>query len=379
MLHQHGSSNPLAISTNCDRIPFHPYYSFKDLFGFFVFFLILSIFLFYAPNFLGRLAVSDSNVSYNYNAICWNSLSYLNTRDISIWAIALISFSVKNSKSIKNQSAGNPTKSGGSSETIRITSTNPHETKTSSEVLKSFDNSLNFSYWLAGLIDGDGSLCVYNNKACSCEITLGKEDIKTLHKIKYILKCGSILQRIKTTAVRWRVYKKSSLIPIIELINGKLLTLSKHQQLVKIGQELSIQPILNFNCSTHNSWFSGFFDAEGYLSIRNDYTLTLSVSQKDESTLKKIQEAFGVGQIYYDSYWNGYNYVVCSRSELKIIFDYFDKFPLQTTKHIDFITFKRLLLFIERGYHLKTASPQLKTRLDNLIRQFFRRKTRKKI
>jgi len=54
LLHQHGSNNPLAISTNCDRIPFHPYYSFKDIFGFFIFFLFLSIFLFYAPNYLGH-------------------------------------------------------------------------------------------------------------------------------------------------------------------------------------------------------------------------------------------------------------------------------------------------------------------------------------
>lgn len=234
----------------------------------------------------------------------------------------------------------------------------------------------NFSYWLAGLIDGDGSLCVYNNKACSCEITLGVEDIKTLHKIKNYLKCGSINQRTKTKAIRFRVYKKSNLKPIIELINGKLLTLSKHQQLVKIGHELSIKPIFNFNCSSKNSWFSGFFDAEGYFSIRNNYTLTISVSQKDEYILKKIQEAFGVGQIYYDRSWRGYNFVICSKSDLKVILDYFGKFQLQTTKHIDYITFKRLLLFIERGYHLKTASPHLKARIDNLINLFRKRKKR---
>lgn len=35
-------------------IPFHPYFIFKDILGFFIFFLILSIFLFYAPNYLGH-------------------------------------------------------------------------------------------------------------------------------------------------------------------------------------------------------------------------------------------------------------------------------------------------------------------------------------
>nr|QGT34622.1 cytochrome b [Metisotoma macnamarai] len=33
-LHQTGSNNPLGINSNPDKIPFHPYFSFKDIFGF---------------------------------------------------------------------------------------------------------------------------------------------------------------------------------------------------------------------------------------------------------------------------------------------------------------------------------------------------------
>nr|YP_010730037.1 cytochrome b [Ctenophthalmus quadratus]WEF75077.1 cytochrome b [Ctenophthalmus quadratus] len=33
-LHQTGSNNPLGINSNLDKIPFHPYFSFKDLMGF---------------------------------------------------------------------------------------------------------------------------------------------------------------------------------------------------------------------------------------------------------------------------------------------------------------------------------------------------------
>jgi len=53
-LHEHGSSNPLGVSSNEDKIPLHPYYSFKDLVGVFLFLLILSVYLFYAPNRLGH-------------------------------------------------------------------------------------------------------------------------------------------------------------------------------------------------------------------------------------------------------------------------------------------------------------------------------------
>jgi len=53
-LHQHASNNPLGISSNSDRITFHPYFTFKDLVGFVVWMLVLALLVFYAPNMLGH-------------------------------------------------------------------------------------------------------------------------------------------------------------------------------------------------------------------------------------------------------------------------------------------------------------------------------------
>nr|NP_038217.1 apocytochrome b [Wickerhamomyces canadensis]P48877.2 RecName: Full=Cytochrome b; AltName: Full=Complex III subunit 3; AltName: Full=Complex III subunit III; AltName: Full=Cytochrome b-c1 complex subunit 3; AltName: Full=Ubiquinol-cytochrome-c reductase complex cytochrome b subunit [Wickerhamomyces canadensis]BAA06572.2 apocytochrome b [Wickerhamomyces canadensis] len=53
-LHVHGSSNPLGISSNIDRLPFHGYFVFKDLVTVFVFLLIFSLFVFFSPNTLGH-------------------------------------------------------------------------------------------------------------------------------------------------------------------------------------------------------------------------------------------------------------------------------------------------------------------------------------
>jgi ubiquinol-cytochrome c reductase cytochrome b/c1 subunit len=55
-LHQHGSNNPLGIDAKGaqDKIPFHPYYTVKDFFGFSVFFLVFSYFVFFNPNVLGH-------------------------------------------------------------------------------------------------------------------------------------------------------------------------------------------------------------------------------------------------------------------------------------------------------------------------------------
>ena len=48
-----GSNNPLGVSGNYDRLPFAPYFIFKDLITIFLFIIILSIFVFFMPNVLG--------------------------------------------------------------------------------------------------------------------------------------------------------------------------------------------------------------------------------------------------------------------------------------------------------------------------------------
>lgn len=52
-LHQTGSNNPLGTNSNLEKIPFHPYFSFKDLFGFIIFFWLLMILVLTNPFLLG--------------------------------------------------------------------------------------------------------------------------------------------------------------------------------------------------------------------------------------------------------------------------------------------------------------------------------------
>lgn len=61
-LHTGGSSNPLGISSNVDKIPMHPYYIFKDLVTILLFFLALSVIIFYLPNVMGH---SDNYIPAN--------------------------------------------------------------------------------------------------------------------------------------------------------------------------------------------------------------------------------------------------------------------------------------------------------------------------
>lgn len=52
-LHQTGSNNPLGLNRNTDKIPFHPYFTFKDIVGIFVLLRILVILTLRNPYLLG--------------------------------------------------------------------------------------------------------------------------------------------------------------------------------------------------------------------------------------------------------------------------------------------------------------------------------------
>ncbi len=55
-LHVPGNGNPTGVEVKSDKdtIPFHPYYTVKDLFAIIVFLIVFMGFVFYAPNFLGH-------------------------------------------------------------------------------------------------------------------------------------------------------------------------------------------------------------------------------------------------------------------------------------------------------------------------------------
>nr|AAA69714.1 cytochrome b [Drosophila melanogaster]AAC47822.1 cytochrome b [Drosophila melanogaster] len=52
-LHQTGSNNPIGLNSNIDKIPFHPYFTFKDIVGFIVMIFILISLVLISPNLLG--------------------------------------------------------------------------------------------------------------------------------------------------------------------------------------------------------------------------------------------------------------------------------------------------------------------------------------
>nr|YP_009685906.1 cytochrome b [Nimbapanchax leucopterygius]QDV92505.1 cytochrome b [Nimbapanchax leucopterygius] len=52
-LHETGSNNPIGLNSNADKIPFHPYFSYKDMLGFAILLIALTSLSLFSPNLLG--------------------------------------------------------------------------------------------------------------------------------------------------------------------------------------------------------------------------------------------------------------------------------------------------------------------------------------
>jgi LAGLIDADG endonuclease len=227
----------------------------------------------------------------------------------------------------------------------------------------------NFIYWLAGLIDGDGSLLVNKNKALSCEITVDERDVKALFEIKERYH-GSVLKRSNVKAYRWRVSKKVFIEKLYKDLNSKLITDGKKTQLINMGKVLNIEPkIINYyDFKLDSAWLSGFLDADGSFTIRNAYTLTISIAQKTPGVLYSIQNKLNCGNVYYDKKGDTYNYAITDIKGIKIMLKYLSTYPLKTSKRFDYIKFCRLVEYKELKYHYKNNLN--KPKIDSLVKLF---------
>ena len=223
----------------------------------------------------------------------------------------------------------------------------------------------NFDFWLAGLIDGDGSISISKRGYVSCEIVLHKKEVSALYWIKSILG-GSVSQKTENS-YRWRLHKKAGMTNLLKKINGKLLTESKKALMGAVCELYSLEVKETRSDLRTNSWFSGFFDAEGsinYHTKRNQPNI--SVSQKTRGVLDMINSFFG-GNVYFDKSWEGYILYISKRSDIKKLLEYFEKYKLKN-KHLDLFYLKKIMNMKTLKYHLPSSENHFKflETLENL-------------
>ena len=120
--------------------------------------------------------------------------------------------------------------------------------------------------YLAGLIEGDGYITITNNRVI-LGITFNLKDLPLARFLLANLGQGSIVKR-SGNSVELRFHAKSTLLTIINLINGefktpKIVMLHKLIDFCNLKYSLSIEKKpLNTNNLNSNYWLSGFIDAE---------------------------------------------------------------------------------------------------------------------
>jgi LAGLIDADG endonuclease len=200
--------------------------------------------------------------------------------------------------------------------------------------------------WLAGLIDGDGSFLLSKKGYASLEITMDLRDEHALQIIKNIYG-GSIKLRSGAKTLRYRLHHKSGLIKIIHDVNGYIRNSNRMVQLNKICIKYNIDLIHPENLEFENGWLSGFFDADGTISINSsNWQLSLTASQKTYELLQPLVDIYG-GYIYIDrGSSKSFKWYVTKRETISKLIEYFKKHPSRSAKQ------KRLHL-VPNYYKLK--------------------------
>jgi hypothetical protein len=219
---------------------------------------------------------------------------------------------------------------------------------------------LDFGYFLAGLIEGDGWFGLNQ-----LQINLSNRDVSLAFLIKKHIGYGNVYKIKNKKAVIYICKHKNGLENILSLINGKLVSTFKYEQLIKHNYNkifnCEILPPSN-NLYLNNYWLAGFTQAEGCFHIRiaksnthkTGYSVRLefSIKQTDHISLELLYSQIKLGNLsqYSSGIWcyKSYGYKTAA-----VLINYFDSFKLFGGKYVDYLKFRKVYIMITEGKHLE--------------------------
>ena len=243
-------------------------------------------------------------------------------------------------------------------------------------------NHLPFSYYLTGLIEGDGSIIVPKTERsakgilnyASVQITFHLKDLPLALLIQKALSEGSIARKKGVNAYVLTINSYKGLILIVSILNGNMRT-PKIQSLYKLIEWLNnskntnfVKKPLNNSPLACNAWLSGFLEADGSFQVRttlsgkyprSECKLEISQRQTDHNGnsnlqfLEKIAEFFltKVKSIRQDRPNPEYRVRTTSLQANIILCQYLDNYPLFGTKYLDAKDWMKVVSMFEKGEH----------------------------
>ena len=267
----------------------------------------------------------------------------------------------------RSKSAGNIlTITNGTSETLRdgVVVNSENVRRVSDHVPKHLKplNNEQLGYYLAGLIDGDGHF----SKAQQLVIVFSSPDAFLAYYLKEKLGYGNVKKVKDKNAYLLIIANKEGMLQVINLINGKLRTKHRFDQVVNNVlnhnkyTDQNIHFTLDSSKNLDNHWLAGFSDADASFQIkiikritRNkpEIRLNYQIDQKSDLLLNMIKEYLG-GNIGYRKSQDTYYYGSTNFGSAKKVIEYFDHYHLQSRKHISYLRWRKVYRLIQDKEHL---------------------------
>lgn len=243
-----------------------------------------------------------------------------------------------------------------------------------------YSSNSQLGFYLAGLIEGDGNIWTSKTLKSSKGRVYNPQITFTFHlkekplfaKLRTIFNTGSLYQEKLNDVCKYRISETVKLIELINLINGKFRTpkikyLYRAIDRINLIHNTNIKklPLDNSNIGS-NSWLAGFTDADGHfqVSLEGIYGLNKSLSRGrvkcifsikqrviDKPTgdscvpfMSKIAEFFQCN-VKYESE-NEITFLAQADSKHHLTKFYFDKYPLMTSKRLDYLCFLQGLNYL---------------------------------
>lgn len=253
----------------------------------------------------------------------------------------------------------------GTSEAIRNRVVNSENVKLVSDHVPKHLKPLNdeqLGHYLAGLIDGNGCFSYVG-----LGITFTSSDASLAYYIKKQIGYGRVI-RSRYHTYNLRVDNEIGLSRVINLINGKLKKNYIVNELVenissvnnKIYPNLDISVDLNNDFNNH--WFAGFCDVYPLGVFQIKFKLDIYHNIKEiglnffmdyhDPLITMVKEHWGGNLSIPDPYSPLINYNSVSMGSAKKIINYFDKYHLQSKKHIGYLKWRKVYTLLQNKKHL---------------------------
>jgi len=274
-----------------------------------------------------------------------------------------------------------------------------------SNSLKNNEFNSKFASYLAGLIEGDGTIIVPKIERSakgklyypSIQIVFDLRDLPLALIIQSKINHGSISRKKGVNAYVLTINNFEGIILIANLINGYMRT-PKINALYKLIDWLNNRFDLDIEKKgkdisniDSNSWLAGFIDADGHFSVR---TTTVSKYPKIECKFELAQRQNDhnnennyeflnlianfllttVKKIRVDQPKPEYRVRTTSLKGNLILINYMENYPLFSSKYLNYLDWRKVLVFFENKNHTNPESIKtiigIKSKMNNKRTEF---------